>query len=390
MTNSSKLLLCVLLVGVAQALSAEPWKRHTIDRSSRGADGVRLADINGDGRLDIVSPWEEGGVVRVYLQPIRAKVKNLWPQVQVGKVRSPEDALLVDLDGDGVLDVLSCCEGRSRTIYVHWAPKKSQLLDSSKWVTQPIPCTQKKQSWMFAVNVGRKQPLLVVGSKGKNAAVGLLQPRARRNVSNWTYRKLISAGWIMSLIAHDLDNDGDLDVIFSDRKGKRRGVYWLQNKGRGETWKTKLVGGTNLEVMFLDQADLDGDGRIDILCPTRNRKFVFYRNTGKGWQPNYIANPYGLRNGKAIAVGDIDGDGKQDLVHTANTGGNRMHHGVCWLSYRRSPTEKKWQVHTISGRRGVKFDLVKLLDVDGDGDLDVLTCEERDNLGVFWYENPRK
>ena len=26
--------------------------------------------------------------------------------------------------------------------------------------------------------------------------------------------------------------------------------------------------------------------------------------------------------------------------------------------------------------------------MDADGDLDLLTCEERENLGVFWYENP--
>ena len=44
----------------------------------------------------------------------------------------------------------------------------------------------------------------------------------------------------------------------------------------------------------------------------------------------------------------------------------------------------------ISGSDGVKHDLVELLDLDGDGDLDVLTCEERKNLGVFWYENPLK
>ena len=31
---------------------------------------------------------------------------------------------------------------------------------------------------------------------------------------------------------------------------------------------------------------------------------------------------------------------------------------------------------------------MKLLDIDADGDLDILTCEERDNLGVIWYENP--
>ena len=42
----------------------------------------------------------------------------------------------------------------------------------------------------------------------------------------------------------------------------------------------------------------------------------------------------------------------------------------------------------VSGRVGVKFDLVELVDLDGDGDLDAITCEEVDNLGVFWFENP--
>ena len=47
------------------------------------------------------------------------------------------------------------------------------------------------------------------------------------------------------------------------------------------------------------------------------------------------------------------------------------------------------QFEEISGdSRGVKFDLIQLLDLDQDGDLDLLTCEERDNLGVIWYENP--
>jgi len=31
---------------------------------------------------------------------------------------------------------------------------------------------------------------------------------------------------------------------------------------------------------------------------------------------------------------------------------------------------------------------VQLVDIDGDGDRDLLTCEERDNLGVIWYEHP--
>ena len=51
--------------------------------------------------------------------------------------------------------------------------------------------------------------------------------------------------------------------------------------------------------------------------------------------------------------------------------------------------EADWAARDISGpEEGIKFDLIQLIDLDGDGDLDVLTCEERDNLGVIWYENP--
>ena len=46
-----------------------------------------------------------------------------------------------------------------------------------------------------------------------------------------------------------------------------------------------------------------------------------------------------------------------------------------------------WEANEIGGLEGTKFDLVVLTDLDGDGDLDALTCEERENLGVIWYEN---
>ena len=55
------------------------WKRHTIDDSSFGADGIRFGDINGDGLLDITTPWEEGGQVRVYINPGQNGLKDRWP-----------------------------------------------------------------------------------------------------------------------------------------------------------------------------------------------------------------------------------------------------------------------------------------------------------------------
>ena len=59
--------ICVCLAGSPIAQRSEPWTRHTIDSSSLGADGVRAADANGDGALDLVTSWEQGGLTRVYL-----------------------------------------------------------------------------------------------------------------------------------------------------------------------------------------------------------------------------------------------------------------------------------------------------------------------------------
>lgn len=387
---------------LASAGLAKPWKRHTIDFSSKeagklGADGIRLADVDGDGLPDITTGWEQGGAIVVYRNPGAAKSKSTWPSVTVGMVRGPEDAVFIDLDGDGKLDVVSSCEGSDRTMYVHWAPaKRGNYWKSRAWQTKPIPATKGKQMWMFATpaqidGVGAKD--LFVSSKGGNATIGWLRRKtdSGRDVSALEFIKLRSAGWVMSLEALDLDADGDTDLLFSDRNGPRRGVGWLENPGgekasRLSEWGDHMLGGEKHEVMFLDMGNVIGDSAVDIVCTTRNKEILIFERAGDSWKTSVIPNPMGLTNGKAVAIGDVDGDGQNDLVHTTNTGGNRNAPGVTWLKR----SGQKWQAHDISGNVGVKFDLIKLVDLDGDGDLDAITCEEVDNLGVFWYENPHR
>ena len=60
------------------------------------------------------------------------------------------------------------------------------------------------------------------------------------------------------------------------------------------------------------------------------------------------------------------------------------------MSYRNNLSYYAWLAHEISGPFGRKFDLIEVLDLDGDRDLDVITCEENYNLGVLWHENPTR
>jgi len=398
--------LCVARVNLGGG-EQHPWLRHTIDRADKvagklGADGVRLADFNGDGLLDITTGWEQGGAIVVYKNPGPTKAKSVWPSVTVGMVESPEDAVFVDLDADGNLDVVSSCEGRERSMYVHWAPaKQSDYLKSSAWSTEVISTTKQKQSWMFAEPAqidGRTGIELFVSSKGAGGSIGWLRlPSDRqqaRKVPQWEFVKLRDAGWIMTLKAMDMDADGDSDLLFSDRKGNKRGVSWLENPGAEKVssrsdWKEHFLGGREHEVMFLAVGDLNHDGVWDVVCSTRNNEILLFERNSKKWQIHLTPNPFGVAHGKAVAIGDIDKDGRNDIFHVTNTGRNREHPGATWLSHRPDdPWASKWDVTDVSGSVGVKFDLVELVDLDGDGDLDAITCEEIDDLGVFWFENP--
>src|SRR5688572_25139842 len=135
-------IVIAIIAPIARAQEQRPWSRHIIDNALKGADGVRLVDVNGDGKLDVATGWEEGGGIRVCINPGAAKVKAKWPAVTVGKVGSPEDAVLVDVDGDGNVDVVSSCEGRTRAIYFHLSPGREKILDEAAWTTARLPASE--------------------------------------------------------------------------------------------------------------------------------------------------------------------------------------------------------------------------------------------------------
>ncbi len=410
---------CALfLVSCGQTTPPEPtwpqgaWPRHTIDDSSIGADGVRMADINGDGRLDITSPWEQGGQVRVYFNPGDDGLRDPWPAVTVGAVGDPEDSFFVDLDGDGNLDVVSSCEGETRSMFVHWAPSdRAQLSDPNAWTTGEIPAAAGIAQWMYAFAMqvdGEDGVDLVAGSKRHGAQLGWFEsPEDPRDLASWLWHPLYQAGWLMTLRPSDIDGDGDLDIVATDRRGARRGALWLENPGaasaRFVAWGEHRIGPVDdHEAMHNTLADLDGDGLEDVIVAVKGGPIQFHRRTQKSppaWETHSIEMPPNTGSGKAVKVADVDLDGQLDLVVACEHATDDKI-GTFWLSYDREPMESRWTATSISGPEGFINDLIQLTDLDGDGDLDAVTLEEKGpylaqgyqgkELGVIWYENPAR
>lgn len=162
--NSNLILDIKYLIFIISVLSldlqAQPsWNLHIIDSSSSGADGVKLADINNDGYPDIVTGWEEGKLTKLYLFPETEKVTEEWPSVIVGNTPSVEDAVFIDMDNDGRLDIVSCTEKNSEIIFIHWAPEK-ELLNPGKWKQEVLPSSVELMMWMYA------EPLQLDGKHG--------------------------------------------------------------------------------------------------------------------------------------------------------------------------------------------------------------------------------
>jgi hypothetical protein len=156
-------------------------------------------------------------------------------------------------------------------------------------------------------------------------------------------------------------------------------------------------------------ADLDGDGWNDILTQTA-RDIYWFRNAGPDGATSSTASfrlvtipkhPATQWRGRSLEAADLNGDGRLDLV------GALIHRdgslpadkaAVFWMEQMNGG----WRSHVIKWGdgfwglgtfNGEKWDQLVPTDVDGDGDLDlVANCEEynrlRSILAVVWFENP--
>jgi len=368
------------------------WVCHVIDRDphDHGPDGATVRDFDGDGLPDLLVPFEQGGYSRIYWHPGYASATDgaAWTFTEfAGGAKSPEDAGAGDLDGDGFVDLV--IDGG----WVYFNPGPELARDAAQWQPMMLFDQEGRVPIVLDVDEDGNADLLVAGS------ILYRGPASdKRTAANWRRYEIGKTTWAMNAIPHDMDRDGDLDLVIADRNGA--GTIWLE-RPEGDPfrpWKQHVVDDFN-HLSFMKVADVDGDGRDDLVTTTKREiegktqpLVEIYRRTNDRGMPTFdrmrIRPPCGDFP-KGVNVSDYDGDGRNDLFVLSKGRGE-------WIAtYATDPTdEDDWNAHArpleANGWESrKKMDDAVHVDLDGDGDTDVVTTEENSGWGVIWFANPR-
>ena len=158
----------------------------------------------------------------------------------------------------------------------------------------------------------------------------------------------------------DVDNDGKLDVVSGDTWYKAPG--WTRYPVRKVTKQ-----GTYMNCFSTMPMDVNADGHIDfITCSYFERNVGWVENpgeAGKLWTYHEIAKP---GSSEAAVLVDLDGDGKPDVLPNAVN-------AVVWYSLEKAGPSPEWKTHDFTYAKGSNGHGIGTGDIDGDGKLDLLT-----------------
>lgn len=178
----------------------------------------------------------------------------------------------------------------------------------------------------------------------------------------------------------DLDGDGDLDLVVPDE----RRLLWIVNPGPAADpfttpWPDQLIGTTDTWTHDVVLADLDGDGTLDVVTRRQGATDIWLHR-GDAWSRHRITD----QGGEGTAVGDVDGDGDLDIV----AGGTWYEHPDSDLAT--DPEWTDHQIEEIAEGAIPVPDLtwgsVAVADIDGDGRNDIVYGPMEDTGRKFaWY-----
>jgi hypothetical protein len=352
------------------------WTVHTISTAADGGRSILAADVNGDGRPDVLTVSYSGDSVVWYDRTGDSNgPSTVWTAHTIATdAHGAISVFAADLDRDGDLDVLCASYGDDR---VSWYENTAG--DGSSWVFHTVSNGVSGAISVFASDVDRDGDLDVLSASFGDSMLTWYENTAG-NGSAWTLHTISTAAdGAVSLVAADLDGDGDRDVVAASFNGSA--VAWYENvAGDGSVWTAHTLGTNVGGPLSVFSADLDGDGDLDVLSASElDDTVAWYRNQTIHSTACFVTPPpvsEGEDRPYSVFAADLDGDGDKDVLWGAS-----LTTDLAW-DENVAGDGSVWALHLISTSPN-SAESVVAADVDGDGDLDALSAE----IGVAWYEN---
>ena len=274
--------------------------------STSPVSSVALGDFNGDGKLDLVEtiPNPGNGNVSVMLGNGDGTFQAAVPYIAG---TTPESVAVADLNGDGKLDLV---------VTNHGSANVSVLLGNGNGIFQAAvnyntPLDGTADSVVVADFDGDGKPDVAAGISGINETTvalflgngnGTLQPYVPLGSG-------FHSSGTLHIVAADFDGDHKFDLAATD--GNTLSVLLASGAAAFQTPVTYLVGPGAAINGMIAAADFNGDGKPDLVATSRDGVSLLVNNGDGTFQG---ASQYSPFLGGAIAVGDIDANGLPDLV----------------------------------------------------------------------------
>jgi hypothetical protein len=392
------------------------FRRHTISTTVSGPAFATVATLAGAPTV-IVSAFGHAtanippGTVTAFARGATLDDWTATPIVpETDKVAFPNQPSLVDLDGDGDLDLL--IPSGFLVCQIPFIPGAAPC-GGLAWYEQTGTGWQRhtvltKQDFFYhhaeladldgdhlndLVTIGESQPFMGTAK----AELQWLKGTATGDRFEPTVHKLADGGGSFPRVA-DLDGDGDLDVASAEFFATSASFVWFEHEGA--TWTRRVIDdGVGPAIQLALVPDPTGDGRPRILganhvntakaMPDSHASGVFLydppADPRQPWTRHLISDGIVSRAGSSMAplgapgifgTGDLDGDGDLDV---AVSGDGDLH--VYWLE---QTAPGVFATHVLDDKLGQAGGMV-IADLNGDGKNEIVVTGYEDDV-IYVYE----
>lgn len=347
---------------------------------------VVIVDINGDTKLDVITPDHTNNVIK-WFDNIYGNATSFIQNTIDDYISLSTLTAVGDIDGNGTKDVMIASRNTSK---LAWLSNTNGLGVFSE---MPKNITTSLQSYTSAIlidanNDGYLDIVVSSASDTTNKIVWL----ANDGQGNFSNEQLLYTSNIHTLIAEDVDNDGDKDLIayfgYTNSQVTTSELKVFKNNGNGFDPPVIFSYPTNT-FKSIKAVDMDNDGDLDFMIylsssTAQSPAGLYWIENTNGLGDYSVLHPTNLLlvSSKNFDIGDWNNDGLKDLVYTYRT-----QIGVRYLRSVTINTDGTLGTPINLPVTGINNTLIKLVDLDNDGDLDILSEFTSGNTYFFWYEN---